>query len=170
MSQRARILIALVILVVVAGVVLGVDALQRAAGNPVQVASGETTLAPGSIPIYLDGTLMGGFTPDDLGQLQEVSFVDSAESKEQKGWLLRDVILLHVPEKQLEPDTVIVASSSSRDKSAQVTWAEANDPANLVMFDLSNRGTLKLVSKTLPQLAARDQWVQDADEIQITSP
>jgi hypothetical protein len=170
MSQRTRILVALLTLAVVAGVVLGIDALQRAAGSPAQVAAGEPTLAPGSIPIYLDGKLMGGFTPDDLSQLQEVSFVDAAEGKEQKGWLLRDVILLHVSEKQLEPDSIITVTSSSRNKSAQVTWAEANDAANLVMFDLSNRGTLKLVSKDLPQLTTREQWVQDADKIEITSP
>jgi hypothetical protein len=162
MSQRTRILIAVAILVLVAAAVLGVDALQRAASPP--------ALAPGSIPIYLDGKLMGGFAPDDPGQLQEVSFVEPVENKEQKGWLLHDVILLHVGAKQLKPDSIITVSSSSRDKAAQVTWAEAGDPANLVMFDLSNRGTLKLVSKTLPQLSNRDQWVQDADKIEIASP
>jgi hypothetical protein len=170
MSQRTRILIALAVLLVAAAVVLGIDALQRAAGSPAQVAAGEPTLAPGSIPIYLDGKLAGSFAPDDLGQLQKVSFVEPVENKEQNGWLLSDVILLHVSADQLKPDSIITVSSSSRDKSAQVTWAEASDPANLVMFDLSNRGTLKLVSKTLPQLSTRDQWVQDTDKIEITSP
>ena len=41
---------------------------------------------------------------------------------------------------------VVVVSSSSRDKLARLTWAEVDDPANWVMFDLSGRGTLKLVS------------------------
>jgi hypothetical protein len=57
-------------------------------------------------------------------------------------------------------------SSSSRDKSAQVTWAEVNDPENMVMFDLSGRGTLKLVSK-LERLDVRDEWIQDIDRIDI---
>jgi len=60
-------------------------------------------------------------------------------------------------------------SSSSRDKSAQLTWAEVDDPANMVMFDLSSRGTLKLVS-LMEKLDTRDEWVQDTDKIEITSP
>jgi hypothetical protein len=34
------------------------------------------------------------------------------------------------------------------------------------MFDLSGRGTLKLVS-LLPRLDVRDEWVQDVDKIEI---
>lgn len=37
------------------------------------------------------------------------------------------------------------------------------------MFDLSNRGTLKLVS-LLEKLDTRDEWVQDVDKIEMTSP
>ena len=59
-------------------------------------------------------------------------------------------------------------SSSSRAKSAQVTWAEVDVLENYVMFDLSNRGTLKLVS-VLPALDTRDEWVQDVDSIEVTS-
>jgi hypothetical protein len=64
---------------------------------------------------------------------------------------------------------VIRVSSSSEDKSAQLTWAEVAEPANLVMFDLSNRGTLKLVS-VLERLDTRDEWVQDVDRIEIVKP
>ena len=39
----------------------------------------------------------------------------------------------------------------------------------MVMFDLSGRGTLKLVSK-LEKLDVRDEWVQDTDKIEITTP
>jgi hypothetical protein len=39
----------------------------------------------------------------------------------------------------------------------------------MVLFDLSGRGTLKLVSK-LPQLDIRDEWVQDVDKIEIITP
>jgi hypothetical protein len=134
-----------------------------------QVAESEPTLMPGSIPIRLDGQLVGAFSPADLDRLEKVSFVESQEGKKQEGWLLRDVILLYVDSKKLKADSLITVNSSSRGKSAQLTWAEVDEPANLVMFDLSNRGTLKLVS-VLEKLDTRDEWIQDADQIEITSP
>jgi hypothetical protein len=79
------------------------------------------------------------------------------------------VLLLHVKERELEPDSIIVVSSSSRSKSAELTWAEVSDPANWVMFDLSGRGTLKLVS-VLEWLDIRDEWVQEVDRIEVSSP
>lgn len=161
MTQRTRILIAFIILVAVVGAVLGLDALRRASSEP--------TLAPGSIPLYLDGRLVGRFTPDDLDQLKKVSFVEAEEGKKQEGWLLRDVILLHVDASRLEQDSVITVSSSSRNRSATLTWANVDDQDNMVMFDLSNRGTLKLAS-LLEKLDTRDEWVQDADKIEIASP
>lgn len=159
MSQRTRILLVVGVLIVLIATVLIVEAVRRASAEP--------TLAPGSIPIYVDGKLVGGFVPDDLTALEEVSFVDDEEGKTQQGWLLRDVLLLHVKESQLEPETRIVVTSSSRDKSAELTWAEVDDPANWVMFDLSGRGTLKLVS-VLERLDIRDEWVQDVDRIEVT--
>jgi hypothetical protein len=158
MDQKTRIIIGVVILVVIVAIVLGVDAFRRASAEP--------TLAPGSIPIYLDGKLVGGFVPDDLAELEQVSFVDAEEGKPQEGWLLRDVLLLHVKESKLKPETRIVAISTSRDKSAELTWAEVENPANWVMFDVSGRGTLKLVS-VLGRLDVRDEWVQDVDRIEI---
>jgi hypothetical protein len=98
-----------------------------------------------------------------------VSFVEAEEGKTEEGWLLSDVLRLHVEERALQPDTVVVVSSSSREKSAQLTWAEVDEPANWVMFDLSGRGTLKLVS-VLERLDTRDEWVQDVDLIELTSP
>ena len=161
MSQRTRILIAIAILVVLAAAILGVEALRRASSEP--------ELAPGSIPIYLDGKLVAGFTPTDLDRLTKVSLVEPVESKTQEGWLLRDVILLYVDPGKLDADSPVTVSSSSRDKSATLTWAEVNEPANWVMFDLSNRGTLKLVS-VLEKLDTRDEWVQDLDRIEISRP
>jgi hypothetical protein len=73
-----------------------------------------------------------------------------------------------VEEEKLKPDSAITVSSSVRDKSAQLTWAEVEDPANWVLFDLSNRGTLKLVS-VLESLDTRDEWVQDVDRIEIAT-
>jgi hypothetical protein len=160
-SQRTRILIAICIIVVLVGVVLGIDALRRGTRGP--------ELPAGSIPIYVNGKLVAGFTPDDLEQLGKMSFVEPEEGKTQEGWLLRDVLLLHVSETDLQADTLITVSSSSREKSAQLTWAEAFNPDNMVMFDLSNRGTLKLVS-VLEKLDTRDEWVQDTDKIEVAAP
>ena len=161
MAQKTRILIAIAVLIVVVIAVLGIDALRRSSSEP--------TLAPGSIPIYVDGKLVGGFTPDDLGQLERVSFVDAEEGKTQEGWRLYDVLLLHLKENTLKPDSLLIVSSSSRDKSVELTWAEVEEPANWVMFDLSGRGTLKLVS-VLERLDTRDEWVQDVDSIEVISP
>jgi hypothetical protein len=158
MTQRTRILIALLVVVFVVGTVLALDMLRRSSSEPL--------LAPGSIPMYVEGRLVGGFTPDDLEQLEQVSFVDAEEGKTQQGWLLRGVLLLHVKESKLKPDSLISVSSSSRSKSVELSWTEVNDPANWVMFDLSGRGTLKLVS-VLERLDVRDEWVQDVDKIEL---
>ncbi len=160
MSQNKRIIIGVSILVILVGGVLLVDVLRR---------QGTTSegLEPGEVPIYLDGELVDGFSPDDLDRLEKVSFVDPAEGKTQEGWLLRDVLSLYVAPDDLTPETQITVSSSSREKSAALTWAEVDDPDNMVMFDLSNRGTLKLVSQ-MDKLDTRDEWVQDADKIELS--
>ena len=167
--QRTRVFIAILILVVLVGAVLGVDALRRARVSQSPVAQGEPTLVPGGIPIYVDGRLAGSFSPGDLEQLEQVSFVEAEEGKTQEGWLLRDVLLLYVDGKHLEANSLITVSSASRNKSAQLAWAEVDEPANVVMFDLSNRGTLKLVS-LLEKLDTRDEWVQDVDKIEVAAP
>lgn len=95
-----------------------------------------------------------------------MSFVESEQGKTEEGWLLRDVVLLHVSEGFLTPDSVIIVSSASREKSAQLTWEEIQDLENKVLLDLSGRGTLKLVSR-LEKLDTRDEWVQDVDRIEI---
>ena len=150
-------LIAVGILLAMAGLVLGVDYLQR-----VRPAD----LEPGSVPIYVGDRLIGAFVPTDLEGLDQASFVDAEEGKTQEGWLLRDILPQHITPDALRPETVIVVSSTSRDKSAQVTWEQADDPENGVLFDLSSRGTLKLVSK-LEGLDTRDTWVQDVDRIEV---
>jgi len=65
MTQTTRILIAIGIVIVIVTVVLGVELLRRQTGSS-PAAVGEPTLVPGSIPIYLDGKLVGGFQPADL--------------------------------------------------------------------------------------------------------
>jgi hypothetical protein len=150
-------LIAAGILVVMAGAVLGVDLWRR---------SRPADLPPGSIPIYANDRLVGAFVPEDLEELDQTSFVDAEEGKTQEGWLLRDVLRLYLSEDALQAGSMITVISTSRTKSAQVTWEQADDPENNLLFDLSGRGTLKLVSQ-IPGLDTRDDWVQDVDRIEV---
>ena len=170
--QPWRVLLAIALVVVITVVVMRLDQRQRRldSESSTPAAGTATPLPPGSIPIILDSKPVGGFSQGDLEKLQKVSFTDATENRLQEGWLLRDIILLYVPAGQLKPDTLITVSSTSRGKSAQLTWTEVQEPANLVMFDLSNRGTLKLISQKLPKLDTRDEWVQDADIIEIHTP
>ncbi len=165
MRDRTRILIGLGIVIAMVVLALAVDTLRRRAA-PSAAGTGEAALAPGSIPIYVDAALVGGFQPGDLERLDKVSFVEPEEGKVQEGWLVRDVLLLHVDAAVLTADSRITVSSGTRSRSAQLTWPEVDDASNWVMFDLSNRGTLKLVS-VLERLSTRDQWVQDVDRIEV---
>ena len=169
MGQRTRSLVAVLIIVVIAGAVLGIDALKRRPPAPAPAAAAPTALPPGAVPIYVDGQLAGGITPQDIDLIAKASFTDKAQGVEQSGWLLRDIVLLRVARAGLKPDAKLRVSSSSRNKAAEVTWAEADEPSNYVMFDLSNRGTLKLVS-VLQRLDTRDEWVQDVDKIEVFLP
>jgi hypothetical protein len=166
MTQTNRFLVAIIIIVILVGAILGVEALRRQ-GGAIQAGGGEITLNPGDVPIYLNGQLVAGFSPENLDKLEKSSFIDAEEGKTQEGWLLRDVLLLSVAENNLKPDTAITVSSSSRNKSVQLSWTEINQPASMVMFDLSGKGTLKLVSQ-LEKLNTRDEWIQDTDKIEIT--
>ncbi len=158
MKQSTRIVIVLVVVALVAGVVLVGELIRRR--NTV------AGLVPGSIPVYVNGQLAGAFTPDDLASLEKVSFVDDEEGKTQEGWLLKDVLLQILPADDLTADTEIIVSSSSRERSVDLTWGEIGDVDNMIMFDLSGRGTLKLASR-MPGLATRDEWVQDVDRIDV---
>jgi hypothetical protein len=165
MDQKKRILIAVVILLVIVGGVLGIDYLQRQKA----AAQAPADMPPGSIPIFMDGKFVASFVPDDLSQLPGASFVDAEEGKTQEGWLLKDVLLLYIKPSKLKADAQITVSSSSREKSHTLTWAEIENQDNMVLFDLSGRGTLKLVSK-IPGFDIRDSWVQDVDKIEVTNP
>ena len=164
MSQRTRILIGVLILILIFGVFFGLDLIQYLKASSAQGNSGN--VPAGSIPLYLNGELVATFAPGDLDHLGMMSFVESEQGKTEEGWLLRDVVLLHVSEGFLTPDSVIIVSSASREKSAQLTWEEIQDLENKVLLDLSGRGTLKLVSR-LEKLDTRDEWVQDVDRIEI---
>ena len=162
MDQKKRIIIAVIVLLVIVGGVLGVDTLQRQKA----ASQAPADMPPGSIPIFVDGGFVASFVPDDLSQLQSASFVDAEEGKTQDGWLLKDVLLLYVQPNKLKADTQITVSSSSREKAKTLTWAEVESPNNMVLFDLSGRGTLKLVS-TIPRFDIRDSWIQDVDKIEV---
>jgi len=166
-SQSKRIILGILVILVILAVFLGIDLLLGASGAESLEAA--DTIPAGSIPIYLDGALMAAFIPEDLEKLSQASFVDAEEGKTQQGWMLAEVLKLHVSQNQLQPDTIIVVSSSSREKSARLTWEQVKEEANMVMFDLSGRGTLKLVSK-LEKLDIRDEWIQDVDKIELLSP
>jgi hypothetical protein len=167
MRQPLRYLFALVVLLGISGLVLGVDALQRHAAGGTLIAGG--ALPAGSIPIYLDGSLRGAFTPNSTLSLPTASFVDAEEGKTQAGYRLRDAILQVVGASMLSPDTLVVITSSSRGKSARLYWSQVNDPANQVLLSLGGRGTFKLVS-VMPDLDTRTEWVQDVDRIEVTAP
>ncbi len=168
MASRTRLVLGIIVLVGIVGVVLGLDQLQRLAASR-SVRGVDITLVPGSVPVYVDGSLVAGFVPTDLERLEKVSFIEPAEGKTEEGWLLQDVLLLYLPGEQLTPEMLVTVSSTSRDKSVQLTWAEVRERQNMVMFDLSNRGTLKLVS-LLEKLDTRNEWVQDVDKIEVTRP
>jgi hypothetical protein len=165
MEQNKRIIIAVVILVVVVGGILGVDYLQRQRA----ASQAPADMPPGSIPIFLDGKFTASFVPDDLDQMEMTSFVEAEEGKTEDGWLLRDVLLLYINASELQSETQIMVSSSSRKKSVTLTWAEVENIDNMVLFDLSGRGTLKLVSR-IPGFDIRDAWIQDTDKVEIVQP
>jgi hypothetical protein len=84
--------------------------------------------------------------------------------------MLRDVLLLYVDPGVLESESLIIVSSSSSQKNTQLTWGQVEQEDNMVMFDLSGRGTLKLVSKQVEALDTREEWVQDVDKIEVIHP
>jgi len=165
MTDLKRVLLGFLILLALVAGLLGADAMRRHAARP----SGEGELPPGSIPVTLNGVRMVYLTPDEMVSLEQVSFVDEEEGKTQEGWLLRDVLREILVDDGLEDDCTLTVSSSSRGKAAELTWAEVRDEANMVMFDLSGRGTVKLVSM-LERLDTREEWVQDVDNIEVVCP
>lgn len=148
---------------------MGVDFLQRQQMADInQMPAGLPTAAPGSVPITINGEIVAAFTPEVLEQLPQTSFQDAEEGKTQEGWMLCDVLNYYLPDNFLQDETNIIVRSNHRQKEIELTWAEIDNSTNKIMFDLSGRGTLKLVS-LLPRLDTRDEWIQDTDEIAITT-
>jgi hypothetical protein len=168
MSNRNRIIIVAAILIFIIGAVFIVEAVRKQSAAQPEAETG-VSLPPGSVPIYLDDQLIAGIIADDLKQLEEAHFVDKEEGKTQKGWMLSDIVSLYIDVASLKPDTTITVSSSSREKSKALSWAEVSEASNMVMFDLSNKGTLKLVS-LLEGFDTRNSWIQDVDKVEISTP
>lgn len=168
MSRKTTVRVVIAIAAIVALVWAGLDFMNR---DIETVAPDDETIAPaGTITLVMDGDIITDFTPSNVQDLEIYSFEDIEEAKLQSGALLRDVILLFVDEADLSDESQITVSSSARNKSVTLTWAQVNNPDNLVLFDpSSNRGTLKLVSM-LEILDTREEWIQDTDRIEITSP
>lgn len=165
MNQTKRNILAILILAGLAAILLGLEAWRGSVASK----SLDISLNPGDVPVYQDGQLMAAFNAKDLNNLQLVSFVDAEEGKIQDGWLLSDILGKYLQTQFWDNSMQIVISSSSRDKSIILTWGEVKNPENMVMFDLSGRGTLKLVS-LLEQLDVRDEWIQDVDKIEVIEP
>jgi hypothetical protein len=165
MNQTKRNILAILILVGLAAILLALEAWRGSMASKSLAIS----LNPGDVPVYQDGQLMAAFNAEELNNLQLVSFVDAEEGKTQDGWLLSDILGKYLQTQFWDNSMQIVISSSSRDKSITLTWGEVKNPENMVMFDLSGRGTLKLVS-LLEQLDVRDEWIQDVDKIEVIEP
>lgn len=165
MSQSKRIILAVGLIIVLIGVVLGLESLRA----KIIAKEQDVTLNPGDVPVYKDGELLAAINSEDLADLQMVQFTDAEQGKVQEGWLIMDIMDKYFKAKLFPDSLQLVFSSSSRDKSIALTWDEIADPENMVMFDLSGRGTLKLVSK-LEKLDVRDEWIQDVDRIEIIEP
>jgi hypothetical protein len=155
----------LAILVLLIGMVLMVDAWRGKS----TAQNLDVTLDPGDIPIYTGGELVAAFNGDDLTGIPQVQFTDKEEGKIQAGWLVSSVFEQFLNPDQFSDTLQVAFSSSSRDKSITLSWGEIKNPDNMVMFDLSGRGTLKLVS-LLDKLDTRDEWVQDVDKIEVIEP
>ena len=165
MSQSKRIILAVGLIIVLIGVVLGLESLRA----KIIAKEQDVSLNPGDVPVYKDGELLAAIKSADLADLQMVQFTDAEQGKVQEGWLIMDIMDKYFKAKLFPDSLQLVFSSSSRDKSIALTWDEIADPENMVMFDLSGRGTLKLVSK-LEKLDVRDEWIQDVDRIEIIEP
>ncbi|MBI9047374.1 MAG: hypothetical protein JEZ06_23000 [Anaerolineaceae bacterium] len=162
--DKKRIVMGLVIFVFIIALVLGVEFFRGQAS----VREAEIEIKPGEIPVYVDAKIVGAFSPQDLEGLEVVSFVDDEEGKTQEGWLLSDVLIYQFGDGMFNMGSKVIVSSSSNGKSVTLSWSEIIDEKNFVLYDLSGRGTLKLVSKGIEYFNVRDEWIQDVDRVEVS--
>lgn len=167
MPQRKRTVIvigAFVIIAAALGVVGWLESRPRQeAAEPLQ----------GRIHIYVDGAFYANVEPTEITELPQDSFEDQEKGRTQQGPRFENVILLYVPQRRLNDDSIISASgtrsSNSEAKNAELTWAQIVAEENHVLLDFASSGdSVKLVS-TLPQLDTRDEWVQGLQRIDIVT-
>jgi hypothetical protein len=162
MSFNKRIVIAVILILAIIALILGGDYVQR---KRIESRSDAIPLA-GSVPIYVANEVVAHILLADLEAMPLASFVDTEEEKIQEGWLLADVLQLYIPNDRIQNSSEIIIRSASRDKAASFTWEQISAVDNMLLFDLSGRGTLKLVSQ-MPGFDTRANWIQDVDEIEV---
>jgi hypothetical protein len=165
MSQKARALIVVGVLVLIGAVlaVMGVVGQNQTAQAP------KGTPAAGMVHLYVDGAFAANVAPADLQKLPAGSFVDKEQGKSQGGWWLRDVVRVYVKESTLSPNSKIVVTGvrqGTEKKASTLTWAQVLDPANNILFNQANDGSVKIAG-TMEGLATRDAWVQGLSQIDV---
>jgi hypothetical protein len=168
MSSSRRIIIAIAILVLLAGSILVIDSFRRGGCLYKNLRTGSKEFSEGCVSVFSGNRLLAGFCSENSDRLKRTGFIDKKENKLQEGWLLRDVILLYVDKKSLSPDTMVRIESSSRGKKAVISWKEIADESNRILLAASKKGSLKLVS-AMKGLDSREKWVQDVDKIEVMS-
>ena len=166
MSTTRRIIIATIILIVVVGGILLVQSSRRGGFLYRSCGTGEKIFTEGCVPVSISGKAAGNFCQKDAAGLAKTNFRDRAENKVQEGWLLRDVMLLYIKKEEISPDTIVLVSSTSRGKKAELRWKDISNDQNKILLALSRQGSLKLVS-SMKGLDTRDRWVQDVDRIEV---
>jgi hypothetical protein len=164
MSQNTRLAIVVGVLVLVAAIL----ALVGFASQSQTAQAPKTTPQPGMIHLSVDGAFVANLAPADLQKLPAASFVDKEQGKTQGGWWLRDVVRNYVKESSLSPQSKIVITGSRQGtpKNSTLTWAQLLDPANNILFNQGNDGSIKIAS-TMAGLDTRDTWVQGLTEIAV---
>jgi len=167
MSQRNRILIVVgVIVALAAGAAIYGLVLQ----NQMKNASDDTP-QPNMIHLYVDGKFVANVSPAQLNDLPAASFTDTEEGKLQEGWWLHDVVRLYVDESRLTASSEIevagVRNTTGETKSKTLTWEEATEPANNVIFDLSGDGQSIKLASTMAGFDIRDAWIQGINRIDV---
>ncbi len=166
MSQKTRMFIVIIALVLIAVFLAGIGFISQT-----QTAQAPaTTPQPGMIHLYLDGTFVANLMPTETQKLPAASLVDKEQGKTQNGYWLKDVVRLYVKETALMPTSKITVTGvrqGTEKKSATVTWAETLDPSNNLLFSPSNDGSSVKIAATMDRLSTRDNWIQGLTQIDV---
>jgi len=166
MNRAKGIVAVLSMTILLAGIMLIVECKKKQSGpyNPDNDAV--KNFSAGSIPIFLNGTLLGNFASSDSQKLVKVSFTDKAENKVQEGWYLKDVLALYSKDSAAKDTISVRVSSSSRNKAVDLRIDDVKNESNKIILAMTKHGTLKLVS-VMTGLDTREKWIQSVDRIEI---